>query len=102
MLTIAACIAAELYNINVNELARGFTKIKDQFVTTSRWHEHREIIFYHAEYETFHAIPYRLGLTEYQDDELPWVGVEDYAPIACPKVIPRERMYVEYVSPDKF
>lgn len=102
MLTIAACIAAELYRVNANERASGFTKIKDQYASTSRWHEHREVIFYHHEYESYHAIEYKLGLTEYQDDEFPWMGVDDYAQIKCPKVIPRERTYVEYVSPDKF
>lgn len=96
--TITPDEAAELYEAENGDEVGRFLRIDDIRTATGRWLQHRSMILLHDQ-TGYWALPYALGLTEEQADELPWK--DRSGPIDLERVHGRPTTVIEWApGPD--
>lgn len=58
-----------------SDLVAGWSVVGSALVRTSRWHERRWLVLCEVATGETWGVEYGIGLTEDQEDELPWAGV---------------------------
>jgi hypothetical protein len=73
--TIIAGVAEELYEIEDGEGYDGWVRVYDQYIYNDRWHHNYWLVLQRAgDHDAYWGLFYQIGLTEYQEDKLPWHG----------------------------
>jgi hypothetical protein len=89
--------AGQLYFLadgdNESEIVNGFQSITTEYLENSRWTGRYRLIIRRVADGALFAIDYGLGLTEYQDDDLPW---EACGTVAARPVDEVQRMVTTY------
>ena len=92
--TITAEHAGDLYDSEDGEIVGPWTKVGSQHVRQSRWHNIHWLVVRNAAGEHW-GLLYHIGLTEYQENELPWEEYGD-GPFELTRLYPHEVTRVEY------
>lgn len=69
--------AADLYEDEDGAVAGPWTRVAAQQRSTTRWLGHYYLVVSDTATGALYGVPYALGLTEYQDHDLPWEDTDD-------------------------
>lgn len=94
--TIAAGDAEELYEMEDGEsLIDGPTRVTEQVRSRGRWHEWRYLVIRDTD-DTLWGIEFGIGLTEYQENEMPWRGSNSVRPVPMVRLYEHTTVTTEY------
>lgn len=92
---ISAYDAQMLAHTDPSMASGPWTYVAEQDEGSSRWRSHHTLVVRHED-GSYWGLHYAMGLTEYQDHELPWEGVDDDKQLLVTRLYPHEVRTVEY------
>lgn len=95
--TISAYDAEMLAHTSPDMSSGPWTYVAEQEEGSSWWSSHHTLVVRHED-GSYWGLHYEMGLTEYQEHEYPWEGVDEDEQVPLTRLFPREFTTVEYLT----